>query len=217
LTALIEERPSSVPLLLERLSFSLERTVPSTEEEDKWRAKEVELVYNDMLKIIDLSVLAQYFGGVEPSKEDLEDDEEAKELNKDMKEQRSALKKILLSRALISSKVVEKDDTSSSAVFELDRAVKEMKRWVAKADHLDDDEDRAQLSIILARHAISQDKKSTALSILLKARKDLDGKELKQIDEENVKLYVLFGGMDHLVENMKESIEARYPTKPRKL
>jgi len=135
-----------------------------------------------------------------------------------MKEQRSALKKILLSRALISSKVVEKDDTSSSAVSdELDRAVKEMKRWVAKADHLDDDEDKSQLSIILARHAISQDKKSTALSILLKARKDLDGKELKQIDEEVVKLYVLFGDMDHLVQNMKESIEARYPTKPRKL
>ena len=218
LTALIEERPSSVPLLLERLSFSLERTVPSTEEEDKWRAKEVELVYNDMLKTINPSVLARYFGGVEPSKEDLEDDEEAKELNKDMKEQRSALKKILLSRALISSKVVEKDDTSSSAVSdELDRAVKEMKRWVAKADHLDDDKDKSLLSIILARHAISQDKKSTALSILLKARKDLDGKELKQIDEEVVKLYVLFGDMDHLVENMKESIEARYPTKPRKL
>ena len=217
LTALIEERPSSVPLLLERLSFSLERTVSSTEKEDKWRAKEVELVYNDMLKIIDLSVLAQYFGGVEPSKEDLEDDEEAKELNKDMKEQRSALKKILLSRALISSNVVEKDDTSSSAVFELDRAVKEMKKWVAKADHLDDDKDKSQLSIILARHAISQDKKSTALSILQKARKDLDGKELKQIDKEVVKLYVLFGDMDHLVENMKESIEARYPTKPRKL
>ena len=218
LDALKEDRPMNIPLLLERLTFALERSVPSTEtDENKWRANEVELVYNAMLKEndgpIDVSLLAQYFGVKEPDKEELEDNEEAKKMNKDMKEQRTALKKILLSRASIAGSIADKD---ASAVDEFDKAVKEMKNWVS-SDNLDDDKDKAQLAITLARHAICQDKKSTALSLLLKVRKDLAGKDLKKVEEELARVYTMFGDMDHLIENVKEGLQTRYPTAPRKL
>ena len=214
LTALKKEQPSSVPLISERLSFALERVVPSTEtNEDVWRAKEVELVYNSMQKPnggpIDVTSLAQYFGVNEPDKDELDDVEDAKTLNKDMKEQRTALKKILLSRTGLPGNIADKD---TSAADKFDQAVKEMKKWV-DGGNLDDDKDKLQLSIIPSRHArICHEKKATAISILLKAKKDLTGKDLKQVEVEEMKVYGLCDGMEHLIENMKEGIQSRFPT-----
>ena len=74
-------------------------------DEDQVRAAEVEQVYNDAMKSnggpIDVSALAQYFGLNEPDKDELDADDEAKDLNKEMKEQRDVLKKILLARASV--------------------------------------------------------------------------------------------------------------------
>ncbi|KAL7541337.1 hypothetical protein ACHAXR_010827 [Thalassiosira sp. AJA248-18] len=213
-TVLKEERPMSVPLLSELLLFATESTVPSTETgEDKWRAIEVELVYNAAQKKnngpIDQVSLAQYFGLNEPDKDELEDNEEAKLLNKDMKEQRSALKKILLARAVVAGNIADKD---ASAVDAFDQAVKEMKKWVS-ADNLDDDKDKLKLAITLSKHSrLCQKKKATAISILLKAKKDLPVvKGLKQVDEELIKVYDLLDGMKHLSENLKEEIQSRFP------
>jgi hypothetical protein len=220
LSAMIKERPSSVPLLLEQLTFALERKVPTaeTEEEDKWRAKELELVYSAMMKEqggpIDTLSLAQYFGINEPDKDELDDDKEAKTLNKDMKEQRTALRKLLLSRAYIAGKIVDKDVSTAD---QLDIIVKDMKKWVGGTDSFEDTTDKVQLTVTLARHSVSLDKKATAISLLLKARKDYSGKELKQVDDELVKIYELLGGAEHLVENVKEGIQTRHPKAPRKL
>jgi len=41
--------------------------------------------------------------------------------------------------------------------------------------------------------------------------KGLFGKELKQVDEERVKIYVLYDGMEHLSKNLTEGIQNRYP------
>jgi len=211
--ALKEERPASVPLLSELLVFALESPVPSTEtSEDNWRAREVELIHNAMQKTndgpIDTTSLAQYFGLNEPDKDELEDDEEAKKLNKDMKEQRKALKKILLERASLAGAIADKD---KSTVAGFDEVVRELKQWVS-SDKLDDDKEKVKLAITMARHArICQNKKATAISILLKAKKDLSGKGLRQVDEEVQKVYDLFDGMEHLSENSKEGIQSRFP------
>ena len=206
-----EERSSSVPLLSELLSFALESPVPSDENENHWRSKEVELIYNSMQKAsagpIDLMSLAQYFGLNEPDKEDLEEDDEAKKLHKEMKEQRDACKEIFLARANIAGKIADND---ASAVEKFDLAVKELKKWVS-TDNLDKDEGKVTLSITLAKHArICQNKKATALSILLKAKKDLSGKGVKQIDDELTKIYGIYG-MQHLAEYSKEELQNRFP------
>ena len=52
---------------------------------------------------------------------------------------------------------------------------------------------------------------------LLKARKDYSGKELKQVDEELVKIYELLDAAEHLVVNIKEGIQTRHPKAPCKL
>jgi len=212
-SALKEERPSSVPLLSELLSFALESPMPSSEtNEDEWRAREVELVHNSMLIAnggpIDTSTLAQYFGLNEPDKDELDDDAEAKALDKEMKEQRDLLKRVLLSRAALAGKIAEE---SESGVNGFDQAVKEMKKWV-KVDNLKEEEDKAKLSIAVAEHArICQNRKAMAISILMKAKKDLSGKYLKEVDEELVKLYGSYEGMSHLSENAKEAIHSRFP------
>ena len=208
-----EERPSSVPLLLEFLSFALESPVPSTEtNEDEWRAKEVELVYEAMKKAnggpIDQMILAQYFGLKQPESDELEEDAEAKKLDKDMKEQRNALKKTLLARAAIAGKIADKETLAKD---KFDEIVKELKKWVV-VDDLDDDKQKLEFLITLAKHArICQNKKATAISILLKAKKDHSGKDARQVTDELVKVYELYDGMNHLVANLNEEIHGRFP------
>merc|ERR1712161_43382 len=110
-----------------------------------------------------------------------------------MQEQRKALKKILVERARLAGSIADKDTTKGN---EFDEAVMEPKQWVSAGD---DDKEKVKLAIILARHArICQDKKASSISILLKAKKDLSGKELKQVDEELMKVYGLFDGMGHV-------------------
>lgn len=187
--------------------------MPSTEtSEDTWRAAEVEVIHDAMLKTnggpIDTAALAQYFGLNEPDKDELENDEEAKKLSKDMKEQRTLVKKMMLARASLAGAIADKDNATA---LTFDEAVKELKQWVS-ADKLDDDKEKVKLAITLAKHArICQSKKATAMSILLKAKKDLSGKELKEVDEELIKVYGLFEGMEYLIENSKESIQSRFP------
>ena len=213
------ERPASVPLLSELLSFALERPMPSDEteedeadDEDVWRLSEVELLYNAMQKAnggpIDVASLAQYFGINSPDEGDLEDDEEAKTLNKEMNEQRDALKKILLERAALAGRVADKN---AAGVDTFDQAVKELKKWVSP-DNLKDDEEKIKLSVTLAKHGrLCQSKDATAISILLKAKKDLTGKSLKQIDEELLKVYDCCEGMCNLSVNLKEEMDRRFP------
>lgn len=212
-TKLKEERPSSVPLLLEFLSFALESPMPSTEtNEDEWRAKEVELIYDAMKKEnggpVDQMILAQYFGLKEPESDELEEDKETKKRDKEMKEQRTALKKTLLARAVISGKIADKEGLAKD---KFDEVVKDLKKWVI-VDDLDDDKQKLEFLVTMAKHArICQDKKATALSILLKAKKDHSGKDVRQVIEELVKVYELYDGMDHLIANLNEEIHCRFP------
>ena len=124
-----------------------------------------------------------------------------------MKEQRKALRNTLFARAGILGKIAM--EGASADAF--DESVKQMKKWVGAKD-LDDDDDKIQLSITLARHAkLCQNKKATALSILLKARKDLSDKGYKEITSELVKVYESFEGMNHLIENANDDIFNRFP------
>ena len=198
------------------LTFALEGPLPDAEEtddEDQVRALEVEKVYNQSLKEnggpIDPLALAQYFGLNEPDEDELDADDEAKDLNKDMKEQRDALKKILLERASLYGSVADKD---SAEVSRFEQAVKELKQW-NKLDSLKDDDDKIKLTITLATHArICQEKKALAISLLLKAKKDISsGKNLKQLDEELLTLFDLIDGMSHVKENFQEGLCYRYP------
>ncbi|KAL7459659.1 hypothetical protein ACHAWC_011570 [Mediolabrus comicus] len=215
IATLKEERPSSVPLLSEMLTFALEGPLPdaNTDAEDQVRAAEVEQVYNDAMKSnggpIDVSALAQYFGLNEPDKDELDADDEAKDLNKEMKEQSDVLKKILLARASLYGSLATKD---SSEVSRFGQSVKEMKQWV-KLDSLKDDDEKITFTITLVRHAsICQDKKALAISLLLKAKKDISsGKKLKKLDEELLVLFDSVDGMSHVKENLQEGIYYRYP------
>jgi len=209
--ALEGERPSSVPLLSELLSFALE-VAPAETDRDERRARGVELVYDKMRSEnggpIDAASLAQYFGASEPDKEELEDDAEARKTNEGMNERRKLLRRILLARASLAGDIAAEGATPAAG---FDEAARELKRW-ATADDLKDDEERVDLAIVLARHArICQDKKATAISILSKAKKDLSGKLLKRVDEELIEVYGLIDGTEHLGENLKEGVAARSP------
>ncbi len=211
-----EQKPSSIPLLSELLSFARKAPLPSTESnEDEWRAKEIEEVYEAMKDApIDEIVLAQYYGINELDDEELNDDKDAKQLKKDMKEQRNFLQTILFSRAATFGKIAEaegKEKEAGTGVEAFDVAVKEMKKWVNVKD-FDEESDKVLFWITLARHAkLCQLKKATALSILLKARKDLSDKAYKEITKEIIKIYESFEGMNHLVENANEEIFNRFP------
>ena len=204
------QKPLSIPLLSELLSFALEAPLSNdVTNEEQYRVDEIEKIYNKSQKVnggpIDAAVLAKYFGLNEPDKEELDADEEAKEENKEMKEQRDFLKTILLSRAFANA------NNTSSDMVAFDNTVKELKQWV-KLDTLKDDEEKIKYTLVLARHArLCQGRVPVALSMLLKGKKDLiSGKSLKLIDEE---LLTLFNATDenHLNQNIQESIYCSYP------
>ena len=232
-TALHQERPDSVPLLSKQLTYALEGKLEEgkleegkleegkleegklagNDDEHAYRAKRVEAVYNLILKQnggpIDVAALAQYFGM--NVSDDMDDDEDAKKLNKDMKEQRDLLRKVLLERASLLGAVADKGDDAAS----FDAAVVDMKKWVTK-DSLKDDKEKVKLVLALARHLrICKDKKASAIAVLLKAKKDCSGKEQKEIDEELLKVYGQCEGMEHMSSNLKDSIYARFPVMKR--
>ena len=206
-----EEKPTNIKLLTELLSFALESPKPETEKDNEtsWRAKAVDAVYADGKKAIDTAALAQYFGTNEPDKDELDEDKEAKELNKEMKEQRDFLRKVLLARASLAGTLADED---SSLADQFAEAVKELKTWV-KADVVKDDKDKVKLTLLNARHSrICKGKVASAIAALVKAKKDFTGKELKQVNEELIKVYGLCEGMEHLALNGKENMYAQYPS-----
>jgi tripeptidyl-peptidase-2 len=214
-TKLKEERPSDVPLMSELLSFALESPLPDNlTSEDKYRSEEIEKVYNMSLKSsdgpIDPTLLAQYFGLNEPDKDELDADDEAKELKQNMTEQHDFLKKMLLSRASIrGSLAANNTDPSDLSLF--DKAVKDMKQWV-KLENLKDDDEKINFTVTLSRHArLFQERQALALSLILKAKKDLTaGKNLRQLDDE---LLAILGSLEasHLQGNIQDSLHCRYP------
>ena len=215
--ALKEENPSSIPLLSELLLFAQKRPLPSSESnENEWRAKQIQHVYDDTKSTnggpIDDAILAQYFGLNQPDEDDLKDDKEAKKLKKEMSEQRKFLRSILFARSKILAEKAVEDEASLDA---FDESVKDMKKWVASnGSGLTEEDDKVQLQIVLSRHArLCQDKKATALSILLKAKKDFSGGSHKQIANELVIVYRSFEGMEmgHLVDNSNDEIFNCFP------
>ena len=207
-----EEKPDNIPLLLELLSFAKKAPLPESEtDENKWRAQEIEKVKNSMMKAnggpIDEAVLAQYFGLKPPDKSELKEDKEAKKLKKEMDEQKKCLKAALLARASILGKIIADDE-----VEDFDSAVKDLKKWVGGITDLADDDDKVALTILLARHAsLCQNKKATAMSILMKGRKDLKVGAYKEITNELIELYKSFGGMEHLIDHANNDLFNRFP------
>mmetsp|Transcript_21421 Transcript_21421/g.48358 ORF Transcript_21421/g.48358 Transcript_21421/m.48358 type:complete len:1362 (-) Transcript_21421:42-4127(-) len=206
-----EERPTNIKLLTELLSSALESPKPETEKDDEtsWRARAVGAVYADGKKAIDTASLAQYFGTNAPDKDELDEDKDAKDRDKEMKEQRDFLRKVLLSHAFLAGILADEDSSFSDQFAE---AVKELKTWV-KADVVKDDKDKVKLTLVNARHArICKGKVASAIAALIKAKKEFNGKELKQINEELIKVYGLGEGMEHLVLNGKDTMYAQYPS-----
>jgi hypothetical protein len=185
---------------------------PSQANENKWRAQEVEKVLDAMQKAnggpIDDAVLAQYFGLNMPDEDELKENKEMKKLKKNMEEQRKALRAALFARASVCGDIAV-DDTSSVDTF--DESVKELKKWVGEPSDLADDNGKVKLAITLARHAmLCQDKKATAISFLLKARKEHpDG--YKEFTSELTRAYASVEGMDHLIHNSNDQIYSRFP------
>lgn len=214
-----QERPASVPLLAELLSFALEGPLPDNITNDEvYRAAEIDKIYNTSQKVnggvIDVASLAQYFGLNEPEKDELDADESAKELNKDMTEQRDLLKRMLLYRASVHGSIAAKT-SNSAGLAKFNEAVKEMKQWI-KLESLKDDDEKIKFTITLARHArLCQERDALALSLLLKAKKDLtSGKNLKQLDEELI-VFLESSDSSHLKDNLQESLYCRYPVSKR--
>lgn len=215
-----KERPSSVPLLSELLLFASEGPLSdSSTNEEQYRVGEIEKVYNASQKQnggpIDSASLAQYFGMNELDKDELEADEDAKELKKNMTEQRDLLKKMLLARASMLGSIAANDTASNDMSSSFDQAVKDMKQWV-KIDNLKDDEEKIKFTVALARHArLCQERDALAISLLLKGKKDLtSGKSLKQIDDE---LLAILGAPEasHLKGHIQDSLHYRYPVMKR--
>merc|ERR1711935_1259635 len=103
---------------------------------------------------VDELILAQYFGLKEPESDELEEDAEAKKLDTDMKEQRTALKKTLLARATVAGKIADKEGLGKD---KFDEVVRDLKRWVV-VDDLDDDKQKIEFLVTMAKHArICQD------------------------------------------------------------
>lgn len=209
-----KEKPSSMPLLSELLLFASEGPIPDNiTHEEKYRADEIDKVYNASQKVnggpIDFPLLAQYFGLNSPDKDDQDADDKVKELHTEMCEQRDFLKKILLSKASIQGSIATNSSSTDFSAF--DESIKELKQWV-KLDNLKNDDDKIKFTITLARHArIFQKRKALALSMLLKAKKDLNcTKSLKLVDEELLAL--LDSAEDnHLKENIQEALYNCYP------
>lgn len=207
-----EERPSSLPLLLQSLKHAKTVAPPATEtNEIKWRANQIQNAQNAMRKenggSIDVDLLAQYFGVNLPSEEDLQQDKEARALKKKMNEHRNALRAALLAASSALGDLAAVDE---SAVEEFNLSVKELKKWVAGSTNLDNDDDKVSLAILFSRHArVCENKKATAMSILVKATKDHPGE--KSITEEMIKLYQSYQGMDHLTQNAKNDMFNRFP------
>merc|ERR1711957_336824 len=101
---------------------------------------------------------------------------------KDMEKQRTALRAVLL------------------AAF--DASVGELKKWVGSGKDLVEDDDRAILAILTARHArICRGRTAKAVEVLLAARKDLGHGKHKVLTEELVGVYEKMDGLRHVVEN----------------
>jgi tripeptidyl-peptidase-2 len=212
-----KERPSSMPLLTELLSFALERPRPnntSNDDEEQYRVEQIEKLYNASQKInggpIDPLSIAQYFGLNELDKDELDASEEAKQLSKEMKEQRDLLNKMLLARASSYGIIAKSSGSTDLTLF--DQSVKELKRWV-KPESLKEDDDKVKLSVVLSRHALlCQEKVALALSLLLKYKKDItSGKSLRLLDDELLSLFDSVEYSHHLKENIQESLYHRYP------
>jgi len=220
-STLREEKPDSVPLLEEILKFATSAPKPenTTDEESKWRAEEVGKAKALMMATgggpIDETVLAQYFGCNPPSEEELKDDKEAKELKKSMDEQRKLLRAALGAYSHALGKLADED---ASKVDDFDAAVKDMKKWVGGPANLADDDDKVKLAITLSRHArLCLDKKATAISMLLKARKENQKTgSYKDITNELIGVYKSLDGMDHMIDNAECDIFNRFPVAKQK-
>merc|ERR1711957_651516 len=158
---------------------------------------------------VDAPALAQYFG-LNVDEEELKLDKDKKKLKKDMEEQRTALRAVLLAAAdALGSRVNKADDTDAVAAF--DASVGELKKWVGSGKDLEDD-DRAILAILTARHAkICRGRTAKAVEVLLAARKDLGHGKHKVLTEELVGVYEKMDGLGHVVENERNDMFARFP------
>merc|ERR1711957_217459 len=140
---------------------------------------------------VDAPALAQYFG-LNVDEEELKLDKDKKKLKKDMEEQRTALRAVLLAAA--------------------DASVGELKKWVGSGKDLAEDDDRAILAILTARHArICRGRTAKAVEVLLAARKELGGGKHKVLTEELVGVYERMDGLGHVVENERNDMFARFP------
>jgi len=207
------EDPSSIPLLLELLAAA--KTVPEDETDgEKWSAAEIEKVRSAMMAEnggpVDAAVLAQYFG-LNVDEEELKLDKDKKKLKKDMEEQRTALRAVLLAAAdALGGRVNKADDTDAVAAF--DASVGELKKWVGSGKDLAEDDDRAILAILTARHVrICRGRTAKAVEVLLAARKELGDGKHKVLTEELVTVYEKMDGLGHVVENERNDMFARFP------
>jgi len=110
------------------------------------------------------------------------------------------------------------DSAADNSNSEFDDTVKLLKKWVSGPGDLSEDKEKVAFDIVLARQArFCQNKKATAISILLKARKKRQNGLYKEITNELISTYESMEGLDHVVENLKNSLLESFPVTKQKM
>merc|ERR1712157_129579 len=133
---------------------------------------------------------------------------DAMKLKKKMNEQKKLLQITLLA---LSDAMATLAISDSSRVDDLDKSVKELKKWASFSDA----KDKVTFALTLSRHLrLWKGNNGAAIKTLIDARKDIGTPEsFKQLTEEILVIYKSLDGTEHLVENTKNALYKRFPPK----
>lgn len=239
---LLEETQEAQPrldLLTELLAFKRLAPPPlnqGPEDALAWRAEEL-MDAADAFKAprgpIDPAEVARYFG---VARETEELSEAAKEEEKQMKQQRAALRLSLLAKAAALSESLANhaltfaetasaegtDQESGDAVppnlskeVEVKNfmtAVSELKQWVESDSAFEEESDKDALALTLFRYELLRSKPGAALALLRSrlSKQPISTPGVKPLTLECMKLYFSMG-LDFWATNAEESLFARFP------
>ena len=214
--SLLKENSTSLALFSELLAYGKELKVKNGDP-TKPRLKELQNI-RKMLSAsnggpIDESALAEYFGVAPPSDEDLQEDQEAANLKKQMEDQKTLLQSCLLAITSSLSNLVVSSETSSTSK-EFDVAVKELKKWAPDSTAFPEPKDKLLYVLIISRHMrICKDLNGAAISILMEACKEISNlpESYKEISNELLVIYDALDCTDHVTDYTKNTVYKRFP------
>lgn len=247
-TPLLGEEPAHLPLLTECLAFwravappadvapvtsdaapagTDAVTAPGGEAAEAiaaWRARAVGNAAGLIQAAVDSAALAQYYGVAHDEADAADGQAEAKELSKEMAEQRKAIRSALLARAAtlappggaaVAARVngtAAATDTAGGAVAgapPFAAAVREMKQWIDGSDALSTDEEKDTHALTLATFEVTQGRPGAALAGL-RARLAVQPTGSKPLSRELVALCRELK-LEHWARAIEDELYERFP------